>query len=146
MAACPVPSPDPTADKRFSIGRRSADHGSEFGEKEELAVSLEDVRKNFERYELLDDQVQFLVGWFKDTLPSAPIDRLAVLRLDGDMYESTIQSLDALYPKLSPGGYCIIDDHHLPECRAAVADYRGRHKITDEIRRIDWAGVYWQRI
>ena len=93
---------------------------------------------------MLDDQVQFLVGWFKDTLPTAPMARLAVLRLDGDMYESTIQALDALYPKLSPGGYCIIDDYQIPACRNAVGDYRSRHGIIDEIRPIDWA-VYWQK-
>ena len=59
-----------------------------------------------------DDQVRFLPGWFKDTLHEAPIDRIAVLRLDGDLYESTIQALDALYPRLSPGGFCVIDDYH----------------------------------
>jgi hypothetical protein len=73
-----------------------------------LAVSEAEVRANFERYGLLDDQVRFLPGWFKDTLQDAPIDRIAVLRLDGDLYESTIQALDALYPRLSPGGFCII--------------------------------------
>ena len=78
-------------------------------------MSEEEVRANFERYGLLDDQVRFLPGWFKDTLPDAPIDRIAVLRLDGDLYESTIQALDALYPRLSPGGFCIIDDYQCIE-------------------------------
>src|SRR6478736_526142 len=63
-------------------------------------------------------QGQFLAGWFKDTLPDAPLDRIAVLRLDGALYESTIQALDALYPRLSPGGFCIIDDYHaIKACR-----------------------------
>ena len=70
-----------------------------------LAVPETEVRANFQRYGLLDDQVCFLPGWFKDTLHDAPIDRIAVLRLDGDLYESTIQALDALYPRLSPGGF-----------------------------------------
>jgi O-methyltransferase len=111
-----------------------------------LAVSLEQVKANFERYRLLDDQVQFLKGWFRDTLPNAPIERLAVIRLDGDMYESTMDSLVHLYPKLSIGGYVIIDDYgNLPGCRQAVDDYRTSHGIHDEIIPIDWAGVYWQR-
>ena len=76
-----------------------------------LAVPEEEVKANFRRYGLLDDQVRFLPGWFKDTLQDAPIDRIAVLRLDGDLYESTIQALDALYPRVSPGGFCIIDDY-----------------------------------
>ena len=69
----------------------------------QLAVTLERVQDNFRRYGLLDDQVRFLKGWFRDTLPAAPIERLAVLRLDGDLYESTIQALESLYDKLSAG-------------------------------------------
>ena len=69
------------------------------------------MRHNFERYGLLDDRVRFLEGWFKDTLPTAPIERLSLMRLDGDMYESTMQAIEALYPKLSPGGFCIVDDY-----------------------------------
>ncbi len=111
----------------------------------ELAVSLEAVKANFERYGLLDDQVRFLKGWFRDTLPGAPIEKLAVLRLDGDIYESTIDALRSLYPKLSPGGYVIIDDFHIPACRAAVSDYRRDHGITEEMESIDWAGVFWRR-
>jgi Macrocin-O-methyltransferase (TylF) len=67
-----------------------------------LAVSLEEVQTNFERYGLLDDQVRFLKGWFRDTLPAAPIERLAVLRLD-DMYQSTMDALANLYLKVSQG-------------------------------------------
>jgi O-methyltransferase len=84
--------------------RYPADSDDDFWSYQELAVSVDEVRRNFERYDLLDDRVQFLVGWFEDTLPNAPIDRLAVLRLDGDMYSSTIQVLTTLYPRLSPGG------------------------------------------
>jgi O-methyltransferase len=112
---------------------------------EQLSVSLEQVKANFARYGLLDDQVHFLPGWFKDSLPTASIDRLAVLRADGDMYESTIQILTYLYPKLSVGGYCIIDDYALPGCRQATDDYRRQQGIADEIIRIDWTGVFWRR-
>ena len=81
-----------------------ADRGDVHHTYTQLAVSLEEVEKNFKKYDLLDDQVVFLRGWFKDTLPPAPIDHLAILRLDGDMYESTIQAFDALYDKVSPRG------------------------------------------
>lgn len=91
-----------------------------------LAVSQETVRDTFARYGLLDDQVCFLPGWFKDTLPNAPIERLAVMRLDGDLYASTLDALTYLYPKLSPGGFVIIDDYALDSCRQAVHDYRAR--------------------
>jgi len=109
-----------------------------------LVASLEEVKDNFQRYNLLDDQVRFLKGWFKDTLPNAPINQLALLRLDGDMYESTMEALTHLYPKVSPGGYVIIDDYHRKGCRQAVTDYRSAHKIEEEIKDIGGRGVYWQ--
>jgi|SRR5215471_3977205 len=111
----------------------------------ELAVPLEMVRENFNRYGLLDDQVRFLVGWFRDTLPSAPVSQLAILRVDGDMYESTILALRSLYPKVSPGGYVIIDDYGaLASCRQAVIDFRNEFAIQAELLPIDWTGVFWR--
>ncbi len=104
------------------------------------------MQDNFRRYGLLDDQVRFLKGWFRDTLPDAPIERLAVLRLDGDLYESTIQALECLYDRLSAGGYVIVDDYgNVAGCRQAVHDFRAQRGINDPIRPIDWAGVYWRR-
>lgn len=110
-----------------------------------LKVSLESVQKNFQAYDLLDSQVVFLKGWFKDTLPNSGIKQLAILRLDGDMYESTTDALTNLYPLLSVGGYIIIDDYCLPNCSQAVHDFRKEHHITDEIKEIDGTGVYWKR-
>jgi O-methyltransferase len=111
-----------------------------------LGVSEADVRANFERYGLLDDQVRFLPGWFKDTLHDAPIEQISVLRLDGDLYESTIQALDALYPRLSSGGFCIVDDYlAVSVCAQAVTDYRNKHGITAEIVDIDGTGVLWRK-
>ena len=111
-----------------------------------LGVSEAEVKANFERYGLLDDQVRFLPGWFKDTLQDAPIDQIALLRLDGDLYESTIQALDALYPRLSPGGFCIVDDYYaVKACEEAVTDYRAKHGISAEIVDIDGTGALWRK-
>lgn len=110
-----------------------------------FAVDVETVRRNFAHYGLLDDQVRFLKGWFKDTLPSAPITRLAVLRLDGDLYESIWDALTHLYPKLSEGGFAIIDDYNLTSCRQAVHEYRTRHGINELIHDIDGCGIYWRK-
>ncbi len=112
----------------------------------ELAIPLETVKYNFSKYDLLDDNVKFLKGWFKDTLPVAPINKLAILRLDGDMYESTMDGLVNLYSKLSVGGFIIIDDWGVVEaCKKAVIDFRTKHNITEEIVTIDQAGVYWRK-
>jgi O-methyltransferase/8-demethyl-8-(2,3-dimethoxy-alpha-L-rhamnosyl)tetracenomycin-C 4'-O-methyltransferase len=112
---------------------------------QELAVSLEEVEENFRKYGLLDDQVVFLKGWFKDTLPKVPVQKLALLRLDGDMYQSTIEALTYLYPKLSSGGFCIVDDGNLPGCSKAVEDFRRASDITEAIVDIDGFGMFWRK-
>ena len=110
-----------------------------------IAVDIETVRRNFARYGLLDEQVHFLKGWFRDSLPLAPIERLAVLRLDGDLYESTWDALTHLYSKLSPGGFAIVDDYSVESCRTAVHDYRAQHGIEETILEIDGLGAYWRK-
>ena len=132
-----LPKPDPAY---------PADATDEHSTQPTLAVSIEQVQANFGRYQLLDDQVRFLPGWFSDTLPTAPIEKLAVLRADGDMYGSTMDVLNALYPKVSVGGFVIIDDYGaVPACQAATDDYRAEHGITEPMEKIDWTGVFWQR-
>lgn len=111
-----------------------------------LGVPVEQVQANFARYGLLDDRVRFVEGWFSDSLPGAPIDRIALLRLDGDLYESTMDSLVNLEPRVSPGGFVIVDDYGgLEACRKAVEDYRAARGITDPIVEVDWTGAYWQK-
>jgi O-methyltransferase len=111
-----------------------------------LAVGLEEVQENFRRYDLLDDKVKFLKGWFRDTLHVAPIRELALLRLDGDLYESTMDSLKALYHKVSPGGFVIVDDFNdFEPCRRAVLEFRQIHGIEEPIEVIDWSGVFWRK-
>ncbi len=156
-----LPRPDPA--------QYPADLGVTHHEVEYAKVSREEVEENFRRYGLLDDRVVFLEGWFKDTLPSAValpmstysgspsypnfacqhymglIKKLSILRLDGDMYESTMQALENLYPRVSPGGYVIIDDLNLPECKKAVIDYIKKYDIQDPVMPIDGCGG-WMRV
>jgi O-methyltransferase len=123
-----------------------ADAGSRFHKQEYLAVPLAEVKRNFERYALLDDGVRFAPGWFRDTLPALDVERWSLIRLDGDMYESTYGALENLYPRLSPGGYVIIDDYGgVPASKQATHDYRAAEGITKEIQRIDWTGAYWRK-
>lgn len=122
------------------------DAGDKLWSFKQLAIPLPEVQANFARYGLLDQQVKFIVGFFSDTLPTAPVERLAVLRLDGDMYESTIVALEHLYPKLQPGGFCIVDDYGaVAACKRAVHDYREQHGIDEPIETIDWTGVFWRK-
>ena len=133
-----LPEPNP---EKYPHDRGDAHYQNEW-----LAASLDDVKATFRAYGLLDAQVAFLEGWFRDTLPGAPIQRLALMRLDGDMYESTMDGLAALYPKLSLGGYVIVDDWGvLPNCRRAVNDFRAANGVVEPIREVDGTAVYWRR-
>ena len=130
-----LPAPSLAADEKYDLSETTA-----------LAVSQAEVEAAFQRFGLLDKQVKFLKGWFKDTLSSAPVSRLAVLRLDGDLYESTMDILSALYHKVSAGGFVIVDDYHVvPPCKQAVEDFRKRTQVTDPIREIDGTGVFWRK-
>ena len=128
----------PPKDHEYPVDRGDTHHTAPF-----LAVSLEQVQENFAGYDLLTDQVKFVKGWFSDTLPTLAVEKLAILRLDGDMYESTIVALENLYSKLSVGGYVIVDDYGLPNCRRALTDYREYHGIDSEYVTIDNSSVYW---
>jgi O-methyltransferase len=127
------------------------DHGDKLWQSEYLAVSVDEVKANFEKYRLLDDRTIFLKGFFSDTMPTAPISQIAVLRLDGDMYESTIVVLKALYRKVSPGGFVIIDDYGMiPGCNQAVEDFRRDANITEPLEIIGYVnqkplGAFWQK-
>lgn len=106
------------------------------------AASLDEVQANIARFGLLDDKIEFVVGFFEDSLTQLSEERFAVIRLDSDSYESVETSLVHLYPLLSKTGVTIIDDWHLPGCRAAVLDYRAKHGINDPIMEYD-ANAYW---
>jgi O-methyltransferase len=111
-----------------------------------LSVPLEQVKINFERYGVLDDGVRFLPGWFRDTLPTLKGETWSLIRLDGDMYESTLVALEHLYPALAVGGYVLVDDYGaLLASREAVTDFRRKHGIQAELQEVDWTGVYWRK-
>lgn len=129
-----------TDTKRFQENSRGSHHQCDY-----LAVPLEEVKRNFERYQMLDEQVVFIKGWFDDTFPE-PVGKVSVLRADGVMYVSTMDILERLYPKLQPGGFCIIDDYGaLKSCKKAVDDYRQAHQIREEMIEIDWTGRFWRK-
>jgi hypothetical protein len=111
-----------------------------------LAIDRATVEDLFERYGLRDARVRFLEGWFRDTLPTAPIAELALLRIDGDLYSSTMDALESCYPLVAPGGFVIVDDYwFIPQCRRAVDEFRARMNITEVPVPIDWAGAFWRK-
>jgi O-methyltransferase len=127
-------------------GTHRNDSGDRLYKFSELAISEEQVRQNFAVYGLLDEQVVFLRGWFRDTLPKLDDERFAVIRLDGDMYESTHDALENLYPRLSPGGFVIIDDYPgIGGCRRAVHDYLDAHSLKPDMKLVDAGCAWWRK-
>ena len=125
--------------------RYPADRGRNFYKYKQLAVPLEEVRENFARYGLLDEQVRFVKGWFSETLPALAAPRLAIIRLDGDLYESTMDALKALYPRLSPGGFVVVDDYAMRSSRTAVHDFLDAQGETVTLEPIDDYSVWWRK-
>ena len=122
------------------------DRGDQLHRFPQLAVSIECVIESFKRTDLWSEQVRLVKGWFKDSVPAAGVEKIAVLRLDGDLHESTIQVLEGFYPRLSAGGFCIIDDFGaMLSCRAAVEDYRRDHGVMEPIVNIDGKGILWRK-
>lgn len=134
-----LPPPDPKYPKDEKDKHHTVDY---------LRVPLEEVKQNFKKYGVFDDKVRFLKGWFSETMKDPPFQKLCILRLDGDMYASTWEVLENLYDKLSKGGFVIIDDyanHALKGCKAAVDDFREKRNVTEQMQKIDWTGIYWQK-
>jgi O-methyltransferase len=127
--------------------RYPADADSNFHSFPELAVSVEQVKQNFQKFGLLDEQVVFVEGWFDDTMATLDVEEIAVLRLDGDMYGSTIVVLNQLYDKVAVGGWIIIDDYEVvPACKAAVTDFFAMRNLSPEFSPIDGVGVYFRKL
>ena len=111
-----------------------------------FAVTADQVRANFDWFGLWDERVRLLPGWFSESLPTAPIEKLALLRLDADLYHSTMDVLTHLYPRVSDRGFVIVDDYGtLPACRRAVEDFLSARGESPQIIDIDGSGVYWRK-
>ena len=139
-----LPEPDPARQKEHEF------YHSRMLQKnyDKMAAGLDEVQANFRAYDMMSDQVKFLQGWFKDTLPTAPVENLSVMRLDGDYYDSTMDALTSLYDKISPGGFAIIDDYGedlWTDCRSAVEDFRIQRGITTPVEMVDGHCGFWRK-
>jgi O-methyltransferase len=129
----------PPPDSRYPV-----DTGDLHSTVDFLRVSLEEVRENFKKFGVSTENVDFLPGWFEDTLPTLGNRRLAILRMDGDMYSSSIHILSALFDQVTPGGFVIVDDYQLRGARVAVHDFLDERGLSPEIINIDGMGAYFR--
>jgi O-methyltransferase len=135
--------PAPTARDRDLEGRSAAallDNASTVDEVRCVA-DLEDVRRNIERTGYPVSRVAFVRGRVEETLPGTMPERVALLRLDTDWYESTKHELTHLYPRLSTGGVLILDDYgHWRGAREAADEYFARRGLAPILVRLDYTG------
>ena len=129
-----LPPPDP----RFPVDEGDSHHQIDY-----LRVSRAEVEENFRKFRVDLWRVNFVEGWFEDTLHGIPTKKIALLRLDGDMYSSTIQALDALYDRVVRGGYIVVDDYNLIGAHQAVHDFLDSRGKSAELINIDGSGAYW---
>jgi cephalosporin hydroxylase len=111
----------------------------------DLLADLTDVREAFDRFDLLDQRVHFLQGPPAETLPEAPTERVALVRIGEVDPEQAIAGLDAVYDRITLGGYVVVDRYASPALQAAVDAFRERHGVVDPIERIDFAGACWRK-
>ncbi|GAB2784034.1 TylF/MycF family methyltransferase [Rhabdobacter roseus] len=103
--------------------------------------ALEEVQQNLLSTEYPKENIHFIEGKVEDTIPHHLPDKIALLRLDTDWYESTKHELNHLFPRLVPGGILIIDDYgHWKGCRQAVDEYFQENNIPIFLMRIDYTG------
>ena len=106
------------------------------------------VRQFYDSVGISIAKVRFYSGWFQNTLPlvAKEVGSIAILRIDGDWYESTKICLEALYAQVPAGGFIIIDDYGtFTGCRRAVDEFREAQKISASLIFVDKDCVYWRR-
>lgn len=129
----------PRAQKEFPVDEGDTWHSYDY-----LSVSLEQVQENFASYMVPMDNVVFVKGFFSESLENLDCGPLAILRMDGDMYSSTTQTLHQLFDKVSEGGFVIIDDWQLEGARKAVRDFLEARSLDPHIHEIKGAGAYFR--
>jgi cephalosporin hydroxylase len=106
---------------------------------------LNTVRDGFARFGLLDDRVVFLQGSPARTLAETSIDEVALLRVGSHDPSEVRAVLDALYDRVTPGGFVVIDAYGAADCQASVDGFRSERGVVDPLERIDWSGAAWRK-
>ncbi|MBK8256290.1 MAG: class I SAM-dependent methyltransferase [Polyangiaceae bacterium] len=105
------------------------------------------LESNVRRYGLYNDQLRILEGWFGESIPKAEIHRVSLLRIDVDGYEGVRDALQLVYPKLSVGGYVLIEDLRQPGAKRAVEELFNKvpkEEVLPIAQRTPCA-VYWKK-
>lgn len=104
-------------------------------------ASIEDVQRNIRLTSYPSENIHFIQGKVEDTLPEKAPEKIALLRLDTDWYESTVHEMEHLFPRLVRGGVLIVDDYgHWQGAKKAIDEYVEKNKVKLLLNRIDYTG------
>ena len=105
------------------------------------------VQEVFGKFSYPSENLKIVPGWFDETIVREPIERIVILHIDADWYQSVRTVLELLYSRVVPGGYVVLDDYGLwPGCERAVLDYFAEHEISAAIvRTVGKQGAYFQK-
>jgi O-methyltransferase len=110
--------------------------------------TVEKVEEIFCRLQFPRERLHIIKGWFKDTFPRTvpSIGQIALLHIDADWYDSVKICLETLYPKVSVGGYIVLDDYGtFSGCRKALHEYLDRYHINAELQTREGTGRYFRK-
>lgn len=130
-------------DGTFPKPLQECDEWTEKNDFSPLSITLKDVKKNFTQFGLLNDNLIFKEGWFSETLPSIT-EPVAILRIDGDTYQSTMDTL-LLEKNIPSGGFIIMDDWAIASSRQAFLDYFKGQVTEADVIPVDSLSVYWKK-
>jgi O-methyltransferase len=93
------------------------------------------------------DRVRIVPGWFQDTFPRVSAQRVALLNIDADWYESVKLCLTTFFDRVVPGGFVSIDDYgHWPGCKKAVDEFLVDRGLVIQLHRVDYTAHWFQKI
>jgi hypothetical protein len=149
---CGIPMAGPKDDQQPGIG--AITHDTNVKPEDLLRSSgvamcgVDGVKRNMSNWEIPTENMKFVEGWFQNTVKETETGPIAILRLDGDLYESTKVCLEALYERVVPGGFIIIDDYALKGCKTAVHEFMEKELTEDDYNTVPTTDkvIWWRKV
>jgi hypothetical protein len=129
---------EPSENDKNMIGEDAAET---WDNRDKCDADIFEVKKNMAFTNYPEDNIRYIKGMVEETIPANLPEKISILRLDTDWYESTLHELEHLYPLLTEGGVLIIDDYgHWQGAKKAVDEYISKNKLRILLNRIDYTG------